>query len=67
MAVNTISAGIERRVRAVGSEARRLGFPTLRSLRHGVPAATYSDRARGEAMVSRDTTDRMLFEGWGWA
>lgn len=67
MAVNTISVGIERRVKAVGSEARRLGFPTLRSLRHGVPAATHSDRARGEAIVPRDTADRMLFEDWGWA
>ena len=67
MAVNTINAGIERRVRTIGSEARRLAFSTFRSPRHGVPAATHSDRARGEATVSRDATDRMLFEDWGWA
>jgi hypothetical protein len=66
MAVNTMSA-TERRPRIVDREARRFSFPTFRSLRHGAPAATYSDRTRGETTVARDMTDRMLFEDWGWA
>jgi hypothetical protein len=65
MAVNTVNATVQART---GNDARRrFVFPTFRSLRHGVPAATHSDRARGFAAVSRDVTDRMLFEDWGWA
>ena len=66
MAVSTV-ARIERREETAQSRAPRFVFPTFRSLRHGAPAATYSDRIRGSEAISHDATDRMLFEDWGWA
>jgi hypothetical protein len=64
MAVNTVNARI---VRREGAERQdRIAFPTFRSLRHGVPAATYDERARGSAAISRDIADRILVEDWGW-
>jgi hypothetical protein len=65
MAVNTVNARIARREGAERQD-RRVAFPTFRSLRHGVPAATYDERARGSAALSRDVSDRILAEDWGW-
>ena len=67
MAVNAIHSIVERRVRVVDGEGRRFGFPTFRSLRHGMPAATHTDRVRGEAEVTRDLSDQILARDWGWA
>ena len=66
MAVNALDrVGERREVRAVPD--RGLVIPWFRSLRHGAPAATYSERARGSAEIGRDLADRMLQRGWGWA
>ncbi len=67
MAVNALNAAVERRVKVVGKEPRGFSIPTFRSLRHGVPAATYDDQVRGTASVAREVADRVLFEDWGWA
>jgi len=66
MAVNAVNATMERRAKGVEREVRVSGFPTFRSLRHGTPAATYSDRNRGFAAISHSDADRELFETWGW-
>ena len=67
MAVNAVNGTSERRVKLVEKESRRFAVPTFRSLRHGAPAATYSDQVRGTAGVGREMADRVLAEGWGWA
>lgn len=66
MAINAVNATIERRARGAEREARGSALPIFRSLRHGVPAATYTDRNRSFATVSRSDADRALFETWGW-
>jgi hypothetical protein len=65
MAVNVLDAVVERRAEN-RSRTPRYIFPTFRSLRHGVPAATNADRNRDAAIVSRSDADRALFETWGW-
>ena len=67
MAVNTVNARIARRAESEERQSRRFVFPTFRSLRHGAPAATYSERARGSAAIARDVADHILYEDWGWA
>ena len=65
MAVNTVNTRIARREGAERQD-RGIVIPTFRSLRHGVPAATYNERARGSAAISRDVADRILAGDWGW-
>ncbi len=66
MAVNTVSATMERRAKGAEREARVSGMPTFRSVRHGAPAATYSDRNRCAEAVASSGAGRLLFETWGW-
>lgn len=66
MAVNALDTTVERSAESAGRQVRRYVFPTFRSLRHGVPAATYDDRNRDSAIVSYSDADRALFETWGW-
>ena len=67
MAVNVVNPTMERAVKVVERSGRRFALPTFRSLRHGAPAATYTERVRGEEVVSRDLADNALFADWGWA
>jgi hypothetical protein len=66
MAISAVNATLERRTEDTKRAARRTAFPTFRSLRHGAPAATYSERNRGADAVSRSDAGRLLFETWGW-
>ena len=67
MAVNTLNATLQRRVKLIGKESRGFAVPTFRSLRHGVPAATFDEQVRGTTDAAREIAEQVLFEDWGWA
>ena len=68
MALNTIHT-VAAAVSVSERGARRITGAVLRNLRHGEPAATYTDQVRGGAELDREQTiaDRELATAWGWA